>query len=373
MPQQSQKRDFYEILGVAKNVDQDTIKKAYRKLAMQFHPDKNPGNAEAEEKFKEAAEAYEVLSDTEKRSRYDRFGHQAFQQGGRGGFQNAEDIFSSFGDIFEDFFGGGGRSQGRGSTQPRRGADLRYMTEIFLKDVISGSEKEIEFDTEESCSPCSGSGAEKGSKPEGCPTCGGSGQVVRQQGFFSMASTCPTCRGEGVMIKNPCKSCRGTGRSKAHRKIQVTIPPGVDTGTRLRVSGEGEGGYRGGPTGDLYVEIRVRDHDLFQRQDSDLIAPLEIDYLQFLLGGEITVPTVTGEEKMEIRKGLKPGENIKLSGQGLPSLRGSRRGDLYFNVQVKFPVKISKEEEKLLNELAKLRGVAAGESSEGFSLFGKKK
>lgn len=175
------------------------------------------------------------------------------------------------------------------------------------------------------------------------------------------------------MIKNPCKSCRGTGRSKTHRKIQVTIPPGVDTGTRLRVSGEGEGGFRGGPAGDLYVEIRVRDHDLFQRQDSDLIAPLEIDYLQFLLGGEIVVPTVTGEEKMEIRKGLKPGENIKLSGHGLPSLRGARRGDLYFNVQVKFPLKVSKEEEKLLTELAKIRGVAAGDACEGFSLFGKKK
>lgn len=367
------KRDFYEILGVVKTSDGETIKKSYRKIAMQFHPDKNPGNAEAEEKFKEAAEAYEILSNPEKRARYDRYGHQAFQQGTGGGFRNAEDIFSSFGDIFEDFFGMGGRTQTRNRNQPRRGADLRYMTEIFLKDVISGLEKEIEFDTDESCTPCNGSGAEKGSKPETCPTCGGAGQVVRQQGFFSMASTCPTCRGEGVTIKNPCKSCRGTGRSKVHRKIQVTIPPGVDTGTRLRVSGEGEGGHSGGPTGDLYVEIRIRDHDVFERQDSDLIAALEIDYLQFLLGGEITVPTVTGEEKIAVKKGLKPGENIKLQGHGLPSLRGSRRGDIYYNVQVKFPTKVSKEEEKLLAELAKIRGISTTDCGDGFSLFGKKK
>lgn len=371
MASQSQKRDYYEILGVVKTADQDTIKKSYRKLAMQFHPDKNPGNAEAEEKFKEAAEAYEVLSDSDKRSKYDRFGHQAFQQGG--GFHNAEDIFSSFGDIFEDFFGMGGRTQNRSRQQARRGSDLRYMTEIFLKDVISGLEKEIEFDTEMSCTVCNGSGSEKGSKPETCPTCGGSGQVVRQQGFFSMASTCPTCRGEGVTIKNPCKSCRGSGRMKSHRKIQVTIPPGVDSGTRLRISGEGEGGYNGGPTGDLYVEIRVRDHDFFERQDSDLIAPLEVDYLQFLLGGEITVPTVTGDEKVTLKRGMAPGDNIKLAGHGLPSLRGSRRGDIYYNVQVKFPTKVSKEEEKLLAELAKIRGIPTGEGSESFSLFGKKK
>jgi molecular chaperone DnaJ len=366
-------RDFYEILGVSKGADQDTIKKAYRKLAMQYHPDKNPDNPEAEEKFKEAASAYEILSDPEKRARYDQYGHAAFQGGGgQRGFQNMEDIFGSFGDIFEDFFGGGGRSRQRRRNEPRRGADLRYVTEIFLKDVIEGIEKEIEFDTEENCKTCSGSGAEKGSQPTTCGTCGGSGQVVRQQGFFTMATTCPTCQGEGTVIKNPCKTCRGKGRTKAHRKIQIKIPPGVDTGTRLRVSGEGEGGFLGGPSGDLYVEIRVRDHDLFERREDDLVSELDVDFIQLILGAEIEVPTVTGKEKMQIPRGTQPGDTVKLSGHGLPSLRGSRRGDIYYQVKVNIPEKVSKEEETLLRELAQVRGVPV-QSSEGFKFFGKRK
>ncbi len=367
-------RDYYEILGVAKSADQDTIKKAYRKLAMQYHPDKNPDNPEAEDKFKEAASAYEVLSDPEKRARYDQFGHAAFQGGGGGrGFQNMEDIFGSFGDIFEDFFGGGGsRRQSRRRNEPRRGADLRYVTEIFLKDVIEGIEKEIEFDTDESCKTCSGSGAEKGSQPMTCGTCGGAGQVVRQQGFFTMATSCPTCHGEGTVIKNPCKTCRGKGRTKAHRKIQIKIPPGVDTGTRLRVSGEGEGGFLGGPSGDLYVEIRVRDHDLFERRDDDLVSLLEVDYLQLILGAEIDVPTVMGKEKLQIERGTQPGDTVKLTGHGLPSLRGSRRGDIYYQIKVDIPEKISKDEERLLRELAEARGITIA-PPEGFKLFGKRK
>lgn len=373
----STQRDFYEILGVAREADADTIKKAYRKLAMQFHPDKNPGNKEAEEKFKEAAAAYEVLSDADKRAKYDRFGHQAFQQGGGfggGGFSNADDIFSHFGDIFGDIFGMGGqqsRSQGRHSQRPQKGSDLRYVTELSLKEVIEGVEKTIEFDTEESCDSCQGSGAAKGTAAETCSTCGGQGQVVRSQGFFSVATTCPTCHGQGKVVKDPCKQCRGTGRKKQHRKIQVTIPPGVDNGTRLRVSGEGEGGYRGGPSGDLYVEVRVAQDQRFEREETTLYGQLEIDYLQALLGAEIQVETVTGHRVLEIPKGTKVGDQLKLSAEGVPSLRSGRRGDLIYEIHVQFPSKLSKEEEKLLREIAELRSVSV--CQHGISGFFSKK
>ncbi|QDK46182.1 molecular chaperone DnaJ [Bdellovibrio sp. ZAP7] len=366
------RRDFYEILGVEKGADQDTIKKAYRKMAMQYHPDKNPGNKEAEEKFKEAAGAYEVLSDTQKRAQYDRFGHDAFTSrgGGGGGFQDAEDIFSHFGDIFGDLFGGGGgpRQQRRNRNEPRRGSDLRYVTEIQLKDVISGLEKEIEFDTDENCKTCNGSGAEKGSHPETCHTCGGSGQVVRSQGFFAMASTCPTCHGQGTVVKNPCKPCKGKGRTSVHKKIRLNIPPGVDTGTRLRVATEGEGGYMGGQPGDLYVEIRVKPHSKFERRGDDLIGDLSVPYVQMLLGGEVEVPTVTGKATVEIPRGCENGDNVKLSGEGLPSLRGNRRGDIYYHVSVEFPDKLTKEEEKHLREIAKENGLKV--SAAGKKLFG---
>lgn len=367
------RRDYYEILGVAKDADQDTIKKAYRKLAMQFHPDKNPGNKEAEEKFKEAAGAYEVLSDAQKRAQYDRFGHDAFTGrggGGGAGFQDMDDIFANFGDIFGDFFGGGGggRQQRRSRNEPRRGSDLRYVTEISLKDVISGLEKEIEFDTDENCKTCNGNGAEKGSTPETCGTCGGSGQVVRSQGFFAMASTCPTCSGQGTVIKNPCKSCKGKGRTSVHKKIRLNIPPGVDTGTRLRVATEGEGGYMGGQPGDLYVEIRVKQHNVFERRGDDLFAEISVPYVQMMLGADIEVPTVTGKATLEIPKASQPGDNVKLSGEGLPSLRGSRRGDIYFHVSVEFPDKLGKEEEKLLREIAKDKGLKVSAASK--KLFG---
>ncbi|QLY24364.1 molecular chaperone DnaJ [Bdellovibrio sp. KM01] len=366
------RRDFYEILGVEKGADQDTIKKAYRKMAMQYHPDKNPGNKEAEEKFKEAAGAYEVLSDTQKRAQYDRFGHDAFTSrgGGGGGFQDAEDIFSHFGDIFGDLFGGGGgpRQQRRNRNEPRRGSDLRYVTEIQLKDVISGLEKEIEFDTDENCKTCNGSGAEKGSHSETCHTCGGSGQVVRSQGFFAMASTCPTCHGQGTVVKNPCKPCKGKGRTSVHKKIRLNIPPGVDTGTRLRVATEGEGGYMGGQPGDLYVEIRVKPHNKFERRGDDLIGDLSVPYVQMLLGGEVEVPTVTGKATVEIPRGCENGDNVKLAGEGLPSLRGNRRGDIYYHVSVEFPDKLTKEEEKHLREIAKENGLKV--SAAGKKLFG---
>lgn len=369
-------RDYYEILGVSKDADAEVIKKAYRKLAMQFHPDKNPGNKEAEEKFKEAAGAYEVLSDPQKRAQYDRFGHNAFngRGGGGAGFQDVDDIFSHFGDIFGDFFGGAGGSQRqrRSRNEPRRGSDLRYVTEITLKDVIHGLEKEIEFDTDKNCDDCKGSGAEKGSQVSTCEMCGGSGQVVRQQGFFAMASTCPSCHGQGTVIKNPCKSCKGKGRKVEHRKIRLNIPAGVDTGTRLRVATEGEGGYMGGPPGDLYVEIRVKPHNQFERRGEDLIAELSVPYVQMLLGAEIEVQTVTGKATLTIPQGTQSGEAVKLSGEGLPSLRGNRRGDIYYQVHVQFPDKLNKDEEKLLREIAKVRGWAVtAESSGGF--FSRKK
>ncbi|MFN8790362.1 MAG: molecular chaperone DnaJ [Bdellovibrionales bacterium] len=362
-------RDYYEILGVARDADAETIKKAYRKLAMQFHPDRNPGNAEAEEKFKEAAGAYEVLSDAQKRAQYDRFGHQAFS-GGRGGpqFENMEDIFASFGDIFSDFFGGGmgGGRDSRRSSGPRRGADLRYIAEIELEDVLKGLERDIEFETDQTCETCHGSGAEKGSAAETCTTCQGAGQVVARQGFFTMATTCPTCRGEGQIIKKKCKSCHGQGRMKAHRKIRVTIPPGVDSGTRLRVSGEGEGGYRNGPTGDLYVEIRVRNHKVFEREGDHLYSRIEIPYVQALLGAEIEVPVLDGKATLQIPSCTAPGQILTLKGQGLPSLRGSRRGDLHFETVVEFPEKLKEDERELLSQIAEKKGISVKTEKKGF-------
>lgn len=368
----SSTKDFYEILGVSRDAEPDVIKKAYRRLAMQFHPDKNPGNKEAEEKFKEAAAAYDVLSDPDKRAKYDRFGSAAFDGGGGGhGFSSAEDIFQSFGDIFGDFFGGGMSSQGRRRTGPQRGADLRYVTEVDLKEVVEGVDKEIEFQAEESCDDCAGSGSEKGSKPLVCSHCGGTGQVVRSQGFFTMATTCPSCRGEGQIIKNPCRKCSGEGRQARVRKIRLHIPAGVDTGTRLRVSGEGEGGYRGGPAGDLYVEIRVRPHEVFQRRNDDLYAELSVPYLLLLLGGSLEVPTVAGRMKIDVPQGTQVGEDLRVPGEGLPSLKGRRRGDLHFLVKPVFPKSLPKDEEKILRELARNQGLEVKESGGGF--FGKKR
>ncbi|MCM2282245.1 MAG: molecular chaperone DnaJ [Bdellovibrionaceae bacterium] len=365
-------QDFYEILGVPRDADQDTIKKAYRRLAMQFHPDKNPGNQEAEAKFKAAASAYEILGDPEKRSKYDRFGHAAFQNGGRGGhggFQDVEDIFASFGDIFGDFFGGGAaRGAGRrsrSSTGPARGSDLRYVCEITLKDVINGLEKDIEFDTEESCKTCSGTGAKEGSRPETCATCRGAGQVVTSQGFFSVATTCPACRGSGQIVRNPCGSCSGLGRAKTHRKIRVSIPAGVDNGTQLRVTGEGEGGYRGGPPGDLYVQIQVAEDERFERHGLDLLGHVKISYLQALLGAELEVETVEGESQLHIPPGTASGERLRIEKTGIPSLRGSGRGSTFYEVEVEIPRKLKKEEEKLLREIAKIRGESVQTGKKG--------
>lgn len=369
----AQPRDFYEVLGVARNADADTIKKAYRKMAMQFHPDKNPGNKEAEDKFKEAASAYEVLSNPEKKSKYDRFGHAAFGQGGMGGgpggFQGMDinDIFASFGDVFGDIFGemGGGRGRS-GRTRASRGADLRYVLEVDLKDAVDGLEKEIKFETEEACVKCDGNGSDPSHPPKACATCRGSGQIVRAQGFFSMASTCPTCRGQGKIVTHPCKPCKGQGRTESKRQIKVKVPPGVDTGTRLRLTGEGEGGFYGGPAGDLYVEVRVRDDKRFIRRENDLIGKVDVSYLQAILGADVEVETLKGREFIEIPAGTQPGQMIKLGGKGVPSLRGYARGDMYFEVNVKIPTKLSKREEESLREMAEATGENVQKKAKGF-------
>lgn len=363
-------RDYYEVLGVTRDSDGDTIKKAYRKLAMQYHPDKNPGDKSAEDKFKECSVAYEILSNSEKRARYDRFGHAGVNgMGGGGGpqFHDVGDIFEAFGDIFGDFFGAGPRR--RGGPRARRGADLRYILEVDLNEVLTGTDKPIQFRCEDSCGVCKGSGAEPGTSAETCPTCGGSGQVVRTQGFFQMASTCPKCHGNGQVIAKPCQKCKGRGRVDAERKLKVHVPAGVDTGTQLRLTGEGEGGERGGPSGDLYVEIRVAPHAKFERDQEHLYAKLEVTYLQALLGADVEVETLTSKEKVHIPKGSQYGDRIKLASKGLPSLRGHRIGDLYYDLHVVFPKKLNKEEEKLLRQIAENKGESVGSPKAGLFNF----
>lgn len=372
----SSQRDYYEILGVSRDADQNALKKAYRAMAIKYHPDKNPGDPTAEEKFKEAAAAYEVLSDANKRAQYDRFGHAAFEAGGGGQrYQNVDDIFANFSDIFGDLFGGafgaggdpfGGRGRSRASrTGPQRGADLRYRTQITLEEAVSGAEKQIEFETDENCGDCNGTGAKKGTQPQSCGTCGGQGQVIARQGFFQVATTCPTCGGSGQIIKDKCTSCHGRGRKTVKRKIRVSIPQGVDTGTQLRVSGEGEGGYRGGPAGDLYVELVVADHARFEREGSNLYARLEVTYLQALLGAQLDFETVNGTTSVTVPQGAEPGLQLKVEGEGVPHLRGRGRGDLILQIEVKFPKKLSRDEEKLLRQIAEAKGEAVTPAKKG--------
>lgn len=357
-------KDYYAVLGVERNANQDDIKKAYRKLAMQYHPDKNPGNPEAESKFKEAATAYEVLGNKDKRAKYDRFGEAGlggFQ--GTGGFQDINDIFSAFGDIFGDFFGGGYQQQRGGRPRQRRGSDLRYYLEVELEDVLKGTSKEIEFDAEETCETCQGSGAEAGSQAETCDTCGGTGQIVQRQGFFSMATPCPSCHGTGQVIKNPCKTCYGSGRKMKKRQLRINVPAGVDNGTQLRLTGEGEVGDRGGPPGDLYVEIRVKEHKQFERQGQHLLGELKISYVQALLGTELEYKTIDGKVSLGVPQGTSHGQILRVGSKGLPSLRSERRGDLLVRVSIEMPKKLKKEEEKLLREIAKMRGEETKESA----------
>lgn len=354
--------DYYKILGVERDADAATIKRAYRKLAMKYHPDQNPGDQVAEEKFKEAARAYEVLGNSEKRARYDRFGHAGVDGfAGGGGFHDVSDIFSAFGDIFGDFFGGAGARRPRQQRGPRRGSDLRYYLEIDLADVITGAKKEIEFETEQNCDACNGNKAEPGSSVEPCPTCGGTGQQVRTQGFFSVATPCAACEGTGERIAKPCKKCKGRGRLVSKKNLLVNVPAGVDNGTQLRLSNEGEGGYKGGPNGDLYVEIRVRPHEKFERRENHLIGDIEIDYLQALLGSEVEIETLRGPLAVTVGPGTNPGDVLKLNDQGVPSLRGGPVGDLHLLVKVQIPKKLSKTEQKLLRQIAEERGLKVPE------------
>ncbi len=346
------KRDYYEILGVERHAGQDEIKAAYRKLALKYHPDRNPGDKMAEESFKEAAEAYEVLRDPRKRDLYDQFGHRGLEGSGFSGFSGFEDIFSSFGDIFEDFFGFGGRRASR--SRSNRGADLRFDLELDFMEAARGIETQIEVEKQQGCSACSGTGCVPGTQPETCRHCGGSGQVSRSQGFFTVRTACPGCHGNGQTIPDPCTLCRGTGQERVRKKVSVKIPAGVDNGSRLRLTGEGESGAYGGPPGDLYVFIHTRPHDFFHREDTNVLCQIPISFVQAALGTTITVPTLDGKKSLEITKGTQPGDIFRLHGEGIPSLRNGRRGDQIVQVLVKTPTHLNKKQESLLREFAKL-------------------
>ena len=347
------KRDYYEVLGVSRDASDSELKAAYRKLALKYHPDKNPGNQEAEDKFKEAAEAYEVLRDSQKRGIYDQFGHQGLEGSGFSGFGGFEDIFSSFGDIFEDFFGFGSGSR-TGQNRRHRGSDLRYDLTLSFMDAVSGTETEINVDKLEACPVCEGSACEPGTYPENCNHCNGLGQVSRSQGFFTVRTACPQCRGTGQTIASPCKHCRGRGQIQASKIVSVKIPAGVDTGSRLRLTGEGEAGPMGSPPGDLYIFINVKPHNFFTRNNSDIICEIPISFVQAALGDEIKVPTLNGKKTLVIPKGTQPGDVFRFHNEGIPSLRNGSRGDQFIRVAIKTPTNLSKKQESLLKEFAKL-------------------
>lgn len=342
------KRDYYEVLDVDRDAADDQLKSSYRKLALRYHPDKNPGNKEAEEKFKEAAEAYEVLRDSQKRRIYDQFGHQGLEGSGFSGFSGFEDIFSSFGSIFEDMFGFG-TQRGSGS-RAQRGADLRYDLTLDFMAAAFGTETQIDLQKMEVCPSCEGSSCEPGTYPETCGTCGGIGQVSRSQGFFTVRTTCPHCRGNGQSIPHPCKGCKGNGQVMVSKTVSVKIPAGVDSGSRLRLPGEGEGGVSGGPPGDLYVFIDVKPHEFFQRDNTDIHCQVEISFIQAALGSSISVPTLNSKKPLEIPKGTQPGDLFRFRNNGIPSLRTGQRGDQIIQVLIKTPTNINKKQESLLRD-----------------------
>jgi molecular chaperone DnaJ len=355
------KRDYYEVLGVQKGATKDDIKKAYRKLAIQYHPDKNPGNKEAEEKFKEATEAYEILSDDQQKAAYDQFGFAGVEGMGGGqrdyssAFRDFEDIFGDFSGIFDSFFGGTGRRPQRGAGGVQQGSNLRYDIEIPFQDAVFGTKVEIQYSRSESCAACHGSGASGGAGRKVCPTCAGSGQVRRSQGFFSIASPCPTCGGEGFVIEHPCKECNGSGTQKKRQKIAVTIPAGIEDGKRVVIPNQGDAGPNGGPNGDLYVFIRVKAHEHFERDGLDLYCAVPISMTQAALGSELFVSTLDGKRiKVKIPAGMQNGKMLRIRDEGVPS--GGRRGDLYIKVVVQIPTKLSKRGKELLEELSKTEG-----------------
>lgn len=377
------KRDYYEVLGVDKGASADDLKKAYRKLAVKFHPDKNPDDKGAEEKFKEVGAAFEVLSDEQKRAAYDRMGHSAFEQGASGGFQGgAVDPFEIFsqvfgggrggaGGIFEQFFGGGGGDP----SGPVRGSDLRYDMEVDFEEAVLGAKKEISITKLDGCEDCGGSGAAKGSSRKRCQTCKGQGAVVAQRGFFRMQQTCPDCDGAGSVLEKPCRGCRGDGRKEKRTKITLKVPPGVDTGTRLRSSGNGESGQHGGGNGDLYVVLHVRPHEVFDRDGDDLIAEVPIPFVTAALGGELNVPTMDGTANIKIPAGTQSGTTFRLKGRGSKNLQGYGTGDLHVKVGVEVPGKLNKEQRGKLQAFADACGEDVNPQSKSFidkarNLFG---
>lgn len=353
------KRDYYEILGVERGVSDADLKKAYRRLAMKFHPDRNPGDEEAEERFKEAKEAYEVLTDADKRAAYDRFGHAGVDAaaGARGAGAAGASFADIFGDVFGDIFGGG---RG-GRSQVFRGADLRYDLDVTLEDAVRGTTVQIDVPRLAACGTCSGSGAKPGSQPTSCPTCGGHGVVRMQQGFFSMQQTCPRCAGSGSIVSDPCADCNGQGRVRQTRKLQVKIPAGIDSGDRIRLAGEGEAGENGGPNGDLYVQVRVKPHPIFERDGNNLLSDIPVGFTTAALGGEIEVPTLDGRVVLKIPAETQTGKQFRLRGKGVKALRGGPVGDLLCRAVVETPVKLTKEQKELLEQFeASLRADGGG-------------
>lgn len=347
------KRDYYEVLGLAKNASKDDIRKSYRKMAMKYHPDRNPDSKEAEDKFKEVKEAYEVLYDEEKRAAYDRFGHAGVDPsmggGGMGGGMGGADFADAFGDIFGDIFGGGRRGGG-GGPRVQRGADLRYSLDISLEQAATGFDTEIRIPSWDNCDVCLGSGAKPGTSPRTCGTCNGAGAVRMQQGFFSVQQSCPTCHGTGQEITDPCTACDGVGRVRKNKTLQVSIPAGIDDGMRIRSTGNGEPGANGGPPGDLYVEVHLKRHGIFEREDDDLHCELTIPFTTAALGGDIEVPTLTGRGEISIPEGTQTGKVFRLRGKGIKGVRSSYPGDLYCHVQVEIPVRLSDEQKGILRQ-----------------------
>jgi len=363
------KRDYYDVLGVNKSSTADQIKAAYRKLAVKHHPDKNKGDKASEEKFKEASEAYHVLSDSERKQNYDNFGHAAFENGagGRGGFGNF-DFSGSFSDIFEDFFSDfGGRSGKRNRKANFRGADLRYDLSIALEESYTGKKQDIKFSTSEKCNTCSGSGSKPGHNAESCSMCGGHGQVRSSQGFFTVQQTCPQCSGTGEEITNPCSDCGGQGKKQASKRLSVTIPKGVDDGTRIRLAGKGEAGTKGSGNGDLYLFINVYSHDLFKRSDENLFFECPISIADAALGTSIEIPTIDGgKAKIKIPSGTQSGKQFRLKGKGMPYMRGSGNGDLYVQVNTEVPVSLNKEQKELLEKFREIENEKSNPSIKKF-------
>ncbi len=350
------KRDYYEVLCITKEATDREVKKAYKRLAMKFHPDRTQGDKGKEEQFKEVKEAYEILSDDQKRAAYDQYGHAAFEQGGHGGggFGGGADFGDIFGDVFGDIFGGG-RGRG-GQSRARRGSDLRYNMELTLEEAVKGKSVEIKVPTYVSCEKCDGSGAKKGTSAKTCTTCHGHGQVQMRQGLFAVQQTCPTCHGQGKVISDPCNACHGEGRVQKNKKLSVKIPPGVDTGDRIRLANEGEAGEHGAPAGDLYVQINVKDHPIFVRDENNLYCEVPICFTVAALGGEIEVPTLEGKVKLKIPKETQTGKMFRLRGKGVKSVRSSITGDLMCKVVIETPVNLSKEQTELLKQLDKTMG-----------------